>query len=39
MDIDIAHAESDPDIAATFEVMHQLRPHLVRGDYVARMRR
>ena len=36
--IEIAHAESDADIASTFDVMHQVRPHLVRGDYVARMR-
>lgn len=36
--IDINHAESDGDIAATFDVMHQLRPHLARDAYVARMR-
>jgi GNAT superfamily N-acetyltransferase len=31
-------AESDDQIAATFDVMHQLRPHLVREEYVARIR-
>jgi GNAT superfamily N-acetyltransferase len=36
--IDIAHAETDADIAATFDVMHQLRPHLERDAYLARMR-
>jgi GNAT superfamily N-acetyltransferase len=36
--IEIAHAEADADIAATFDVMHQLRPHLARETYVARMR-
>ncbi|MFC5570193.1 GNAT family N-acetyltransferase [Lysobacter yangpyeongensis] len=36
--IAIAHARSDADIAATFDVMSQLRPQLRRGDYVATMR-
>src|SRR4051812_43853995 len=27
-------AETDEQIAATFEVMHQLPPHLERADYV-----
>jgi GNAT superfamily N-acetyltransferase len=34
----IHHAESDDQIAATFDVMHQLRPHLVREEYIARIR-
>lgn len=38
MAIEIAHADSDAGIAATFDVMHQLRPHLERDTYVARMR-
>jgi len=36
--IEILLARSDEEIAATFEVMHQLRPHLQRDDYVATMR-
>jgi GNAT superfamily N-acetyltransferase len=36
--IEVAHAETDADIAATFDVMHQLRPHLERDGYVARVR-
>ena len=38
MTIDIAHAETGAEIGATFDVMHQLRPHLERDAYVARMR-
>lgn len=38
MTIDIAHAETDEQIAATFEVMHQLRPQLEPSDYVPLMR-
>ena len=34
----IDHAESDEQIAATFDVMRQLRPHLVRDDYVSQVR-
>ena len=34
----IEHAESDEQIAATFEVMRQLRPHLVAEEYVAQIR-
>lgn len=34
----IQHADTDAQIAATFDVMHQLRPHLVRAEYVARIR-
>lgn len=34
----IEHAESDAQIAATFDVMRQLRPHLAREAYVARVR-
>ena len=32
-------AETDADIARCFGVMHQLRPHLVEADFVARVRR
>ncbi|MBI5693939.1 MAG: GNAT family N-acetyltransferase [Verrucomicrobia bacterium] len=32
-------AETDPDIALCFGVMHQLRPHLRAGDFVAQVRR
>jgi GNAT superfamily N-acetyltransferase len=32
-------AETDADIARCFPVMHQLRPHLVAADFVARVRR
>ncbi|HEU4630641.1 MAG TPA: GNAT family N-acetyltransferase [Gemmatimonadaceae bacterium] len=35
---DITHAASDDEIAATFDVMRQLRPHLVRDEYVAQVR-
>jgi len=35
----IANAESDADILRCFPVMHQLRPHLVEADFVARVRR
>lgn len=35
----IALAESDAAIARCFPVMHQLRPHLVEADFVARVRR
>jgi GNAT superfamily N-acetyltransferase len=38
MAINIAHAESDRQIAATFEVMQQLRPHLEREKYVSMIR-
>lgn len=34
----IEPAESDEQIAATFDVMKQLRPHLDRGAYVATVR-
>ena len=36
--IEILLAESDHEIASTFDVMQQLRPHLLREDYVATMR-
>lgn len=32
-------AESDAEILAAFDVMHELRPHLVRDEFVARVRR
>lgn len=35
--IEILKVRSDDEIAATFDVMHQLRPHLRREDYVAMM--
>ena len=34
----IAHAETDEQIAATYDVMRQLRPHLVRAEYVPLVR-
>jgi GNAT superfamily N-acetyltransferase len=34
----IEHAETDEQIAATFDVMRQLRPHLTREEYVPRVR-
>ncbi|WP_457096364.1 GNAT family N-acetyltransferase [Lysobacter sp. P5_B9] len=36
--IDFLRAESDDEIASTFDVMHQLRPHLQREQYVATVR-
>lgn len=36
--VGILPARSDAEIAATFEVMHRLRPHLWRDGYVATMR-
>jgi GNAT superfamily N-acetyltransferase len=38
MTINIAHAETDDEIAATFDVMHQLRPHLDRAQYTSLIR-
>lgn len=38
MSIRIYHAETDDDIAATFDVMHQLRPHLDRAGYIPLIR-
>lgn len=38
MDVEIQPAHSDEEIAATFDVMSQLRPHLRREAYVATMR-
>lgn len=34
----IARTETDEQIAATYEVMRQLRPHLLREEYVPRVR-
>lgn len=34
----ILHASSDAQIAATFDVMKQLRPDLERGEYVSALR-
>jgi GNAT superfamily N-acetyltransferase len=34
----ISIAQTDEQIAATFDVMHQLRPHLAREDYVEAVR-
>ena len=36
--VEVALVQSDDEIAATFAVMSQLRPHLRREDYVATMR-
>ena len=36
--INIAHAGTEEQIAATFDVMQQLRPHLERSQYVAVIR-
>lgn len=38
MTINITYAETDNEIAATFDVMQQLRPHLERIQYVPLMR-
>ena len=38
MTIQILQAESDAQIAASFEVMRQLRPHLVHDEYVPLIR-
>ena len=38
MTTEIVHAETDDQIAATFGVMQQLRPHLERAGYVATIR-
>ena len=35
----IALATADDEIAATFPVMHQLRPHLAAAEYVGRVKR
>lgn len=36
--MNIEHAKSDGQIASTFEVMRQLRPHLVREEYIPQIR-
>ena len=38
MTLNITHAETDDQIAATFEVMQQLRPHLEKAHYVPMIR-
>ena len=38
MTLNIAHATTDDQIAATFEVMRQLRPHLEQTQYVPMIR-
>lgn len=38
MTLNIAHAETDDQIATTFEVMQQLRPHLEKARYVPMIR-
>jgi GNAT superfamily N-acetyltransferase len=38
MTLSIAHAETDDEIAATFAVMQQLRPHLEPTQYVPMIR-
>ncbi|MEW5931031.1 MAG: GNAT family N-acetyltransferase [Gemmatimonadota bacterium] len=37
--VTVATPESDAEIAATWEVMRQLRPHVARQDYVPAVRR
>lgn len=37
--VTIATPQSDAEIAATWEVMRQLRPHIAREDYVPMVRR
>ncbi|WP_266169471.1 GNAT family N-acetyltransferase [Dyella subtropica] len=36
--VNVAHAETDAEITATFDVMQQLRPHLEREHYVPLIR-
>lgn len=38
MTIELVHAETDEQIAATFDVVLQLRPHLERSNHVALIR-
>jgi GNAT superfamily N-acetyltransferase len=38
MTTEISHAETDEQIAATFDVVQQLRPHLERANYVPTIR-
>lgn len=38
MTINITHAETDDEIAATFDVMQQLRPHLESSQYISTIR-
>jgi GNAT superfamily N-acetyltransferase len=38
MTINITHAETDDEIAATFDVMLQLRPHLESAQYISMIR-
>ena len=38
MTIKITHAETDEQIAATFDVVFQLRPHLERSNFVSTIR-
>ncbi len=38
MPVSIAHAETDAQLEATFEVLSQLRPQLARDGYVAAIR-
>ena len=38
MTFEITHAETDEQIAATFDVVQQLRPHLERANYVSMIR-
>jgi len=35
--VKITHAESPESIAGCFEVMHQLRPHLIANEFVSRI--
>ena len=36
--MNIAHAETDAQIAATYNVMRQLRPHIAPDEYIALVR-
>jgi GNAT superfamily N-acetyltransferase len=38
MTVELGYAETDKQIADTFEVMRQLRPHLVESEYVQSIR-
>lgn len=38
MTISLDHMDSDEQIAATYEVMQQRRPHIVRDQYVPAIR-
>jgi GNAT superfamily N-acetyltransferase len=39
MSVCVEHARTDEEILACYPVMHELRPHIVEGAFVARVRR